>query len=520
MNSPSPNKWLITLAVMIPTLVEILDTSVANVALPHIQGSTSAGQEEVTWVLTSYLVSNAVVIPMSGWFARLMGRKRYLMVSLVVFTVSSILCGAAMSLGQIIAFRIMQGLGGGGLQPMSQAILMETFPPEERGKALGIFGMGAVCGPVLGPLLGGWLTDYYSWRWIFYINLPVGIIAMVMIWTYVFDPPYLERRPRGESIDYVGLSLLCLGLGSLQIVLDKGQLEDWFNSNYIVTLSIVAATCLTVLVFWELRQEKPILDLRIFKDRSFATGNIIMFLGFFAIFGSVVILPLYLQTLMGYTAFLAGWVLGPGAFLAVILMPVAGTLTQRMDARIPLAVGILMCAWSCYYMSGFNLYVDLDTAMISRSIQGVGIAFFFVPCAYATMAFVSKEQMNNASGIFNLLRNLGGSFGVAFVTTLLARRTQFHQHHLAEGLDPYNPGYTMYFNQLQTELSYRLGSLADHADLAREIIYRYLTREAAAISYMDTFYILGVMMLALVALLWIIRKPPRHVAGSEPVAAH
>ena len=519
MNSPSPNKWLIVLAVMIPTLIEILDMSVANVALPHIQGSLSAGQEEVTWVLTSYLVSNAVVIPMSGWFARLMGRKRYLIASLVVFTVSSVLCGAATSLTQIIVFRIIQGLGGGGLQPMSQAILMETFPPEERGKALGIFGMGAVCGPVLGPLLGGYLTDYYSWRWIFYINLPVGIVALAMLWAYIFDPPYQERRARGESIDYVGISLLCVGLGSLQIVLDKGQLEDWFNSEYILILSIVAATCLIVLVFWELRQERPILDLRIFKDRSFATGNIIMFLGFFAIFGSVVLLPLFLQTLMGYTAFLAGWVLGPGAFLAVVLMPVSGTLAQRVDARIPLAIGILMCAWSCYYMAGFSLHVDLDTTMISRLIQGVGIAFFFVPCAYVTMAYVGNEQMNNASGIFNLLRNLGGSFGVAFVTTLLARRTQFHQHHLIDDLDPYNPGYVMYFEQLKTELAYRLGSLADHSDLAREIIYRYLYREAAAIAYMDVFYALGVMMLALIGLLWIIRKPPRGGKGM-PIEAH
>ncbi len=257
MNPPKVNKWLTTLSVMIPTLIEILDTSVANVALTHIQGSLSAGQEEVTWVLTSYLVANAVVIPMSGWLARLLGRKRYLLASLVLFTIASILCGTATSLGMLIFYRVVQGVGGGGLQPMSQAILMETFPPNQRGLAMGIFGMGVVVGPILGPLLGGYLTDNYSWRWIFYINLPIGILALFMIISFVFDPSYHERMEAGEKIDYMGLMLLCVGLGCLQIVLDKGQMEDWFNSDYIVVLSIIACIALIFLVFWELRQNVP-----------------------------------------------------------------------------------------------------------------------------------------------------------------------------------------------------------------------------------------------------------------------
>jgi DHA2 family multidrug resistance protein len=311
MNPPHVNKWLITASVMIPTLIEILDTSVANVALNHIQGSLSAGQEEVTWVLTSYLVANAVVIPMSGWFARLMGRKRYLLASVTVFTLSSLLCGTATRLGQLVVYRIIQGVGGGGLQPISQAILLETFPPRQRGQAMAIYGMGIVLGPILGPLVGGYFTENFSWHWIFYINLPIGILALFMNYSFVFDPPYQQRMKKGEKVDYLGLALLCLGLGSLQILLDKGQMEDWFSSDFIFVLSVVSALSLTIFVFWELGQENPILDLRIFKDQSFATGNAVMFMGFFAFFGSIVLLPMYLQQLLGYSAFDAGLVLGP-----------------------------------------------------------------------------------------------------------------------------------------------------------------------------------------------------------------
>jgi len=338
------NKWIITLAVMIPTLIEILDTSVANVALNHIQGSLSAGQEEVTWVLTSYLVANAVIIPMSGWLARVLGRKRYLMASLILFTVSSLLCGAATSLPQLIVFRIIQGIGGGGLQPMSQAILLETFSARQRGLAMSIFGMGVVLGPIMGPLLGGYLTDNFSWRWIFYINLPVGILALYMVQTFVFDPHYQERREKGEKIDTIGLALLCLGIGCLQIVLDKGQTEDWFSSNLILVLSLVSAVSLVTLVFWELAHERPIVDLRIFKNVSFATGNVVMFLGFFAFFGSIVLLPMYLQGLMGYTAYLAGLVLGPGGGVALLAMPMVGKLTERVDSRLLLGIGLLVNA--------------------------------------------------------------------------------------------------------------------------------------------------------------------------------
>jgi len=511
--APSPNKWLITASVMIPTLIEVLDTSVANVALKHIQGSLSAGQEEVTWVLTSYLVANAVVIPMSGWLARVMGRKRYLLASLIVFTGSSLLCGVATSLAQLILFRVVQGIGGGGLQPMSQAILLETFPPRERGMAMGIYGMGVVLGPILGPLLGGYLTDAASWRWIFYINLPIGLAALAMITANVFDPPYQKTQGRGEKIDYLGLSLLCLGIGCLQIVLDKGQQEDWFASNFILVLSVISAISLSALILWELDHDNPILDLRIFRDRSFSVGNSVMFLGFFAFFGSIVLLPLYLQNLMGYTAFLAGVVLGPGGAVTLIMLPLIGKATERIDARLLLSLGLLITAYSLYYMSGFNLGIGIQHAVYSRALQGIGMPFFFVSLTFLTMAHVPREQMNNASAIFNLLRNLGGSFGVAFVTTFLARRTQVHHFRLTERLTPFDPGFMIRLNELKAGLDAKMGDLVDHTRQALGLIYQELNRQAAALAFNEAFLYQALIVLGLAGLVAFMRKPP---SGRRP----
>ena len=503
---------------MLPTLIEILDTSVANVALPHIQGSLSAGQDEVTWVLTSYLVSNAVVIPMSGWLARVAGRKRYLMISIAVFTASSVLCGSATSLAEIIMFRIIQGIGGGGLQPMSQAILLETFPPEQRGLAMGIFGMGIVLGPILGPLVGGYLTDNYSWRWIFYINLPVGALALVLISLFVFDPQYQERRISGERIDYVGLALLALGLGSLQIVLDKGQRDDWFSSNFILTLTVVAVACLTILVIWELYYDKPILDLRAFRDRSFATGNLVMFFTFFAFFGSIVLLPLYLQNLMGYTAFLAGLVLGPGGALTLIMLPLSGKMTERIDARLLLAFGLIITAYSVYYMAGFTGQIDFRTAVMGRLIQGIGMPFIFVPVTYVTMAYVPNDRMNNASAIFNLLRNLGASFGTAFLTTMLEWRSQFHQYRLVDHMTRFNPSFAIPLEQMKSYLDLKMGAVAGHTKLAMQAIYMELQRQAAILAFDDVFFLEAIILVALVGTVWIIRKPP--TGGKSDLPPH
>ena len=505
---PQTNKWLITLSVMIPCMIVILDTSVANVSLTHIQGSLSAGQEEVTWVLTSFMAANAVIIPMSGWFARLFGRKRYLISSVIIFTGSSLLCGAATSLPELILFRVIQGVGGGGLQPMSQSILLETFPEEERGMAMGIFGIGVVLGPIVGPLLGGYLTDSYTWRWIFYINFPVGILAVFMVMSYVFDPPYQQRVQKGEKVDRIGLLLLCLGIGSLQIVLDRGQQEDWFNSRFIVLFSCVAFFCLVLLIFWELHHESPVLDLRIFKDKSFATGNVIVFFGFFAFFGSIVLLPLYLQTLMGYTSFQAGLVLGPGGALTLLMLPIVGKLTERFDSRILLGIGLVVISYSVYYMAGFNLHIDFIKAVMGRLIQGIGMPLFFVTSAFVTMAYVANRDMNNASAIFNLLRTLGGSLGVAFISTLLARRTQFHQHRIIESLNPFDPGFNYRLEQLKAALDVKLGAITEHGSMALGIIYRAMRRESAAMAFNDIFLIQCVIFLSLLGTLFILRKPP------------
>jgi MFS transporter, DHA2 family, multidrug resistance protein len=515
-NNPHINKWLITMSVMIPTMIEILDTSVANVSLTHIQGSLSAGQEEVTWVLTSYLVANAIIIPMSGWFARIFGRKRYLIFSIILFTVSSLLCGTATSLMGLIFFRIMQGIGGGGLQPMSQSILMETFPPEERGMALGIYGIGVVVGPILGPLLGGFLTDNYSWRWIFYINLPIGILAVMMCVNNIFDPPYQKRWQKGEKVDTIGIALLCLGIGSLQILLDKGQQEDWFQSQLIIILSCIAFISLVFLIFWELRQKSPVLDLGIFRDRSFVAGNMIMFFAFFAFFGSIVLLPLYLQTLMGYTSFNAGLVLGPGGLLTLLMLPLVGKLTKSIDARFLLGIGLLILSFSVYYMSGFNLTMDFRNAVTGRIIQGLGMPMLFVTASYLTMAYVPLNHMNNATAIFSLLRNLGGSFGVAFISTMVARRTQFHQLRITENLTQFDPGFVYRLQQLKTALEIRLGTMTDHSQQAMGIIYRGIRTQAAAMAFDDTFYVQTFIFLGLVCVLFFVRRPPvGKVPGPE-----
>ncbi|EPR44587.1 drug resistance transporter, EmrB/QacA subfamily [Desulfovibrio sp. X2] len=513
------NKYVVTVSVMIPTLIEILDTSIANVSLAHIQGSLSAGQDEVTWVLTSYLVSNAIVIPISGWLARLMGRKTYLLASVALFTLASMLCGMATSLGQLIFFRVVQGIGGGGLQPMSQAILLEAYPAEERGMAMSVFAMGAVLGPILGPLIGGWITDSYSWRWIFYINVPFGVLALFLISSFISDPEYMKRREKGEGVDYVGLALLAVGLGALQIVLDKGQRDDWFSSDFILTLAVTAGVCLLAFLVWELTRKQPIVDLREFRDRSFALGNLLMFFGFFAFFGAIVLLPLYLQNLMGYTAYLAGLVLGPGGLIMLLVLPIVGRLTQKMDARILLCMGMLVNAYSLSYMAGFTLQIDFGTAILARNIQAVGIALFFPPLALLTMAYVPRERMNNASAIFNLLRNLGGSFGTAFVTTMLARRAQFHQARIVERLNPSQTGYAEALDHLRRFLDTSLLPPGDTATRAMGEIYNQALRQASAMAYLDVFQLQSWIFLVLAGLLWIMRRP-RPGAGQDGPPVH
>jgi DHA2 family multidrug resistance protein len=501
---PQVNKWLVTVTVMLPTIIEILDTSVANVALGHMQGSLSAGLDEVTWVLTSYLVSNAIIIPITGWLAGAFGRKNYLIFSLGLFTFSSLMCGAAPNLETLILFRVLQGIGGGALQPLALAILLESFPPREHGMAMAVYGVGIVFAPIMGPLLGGYLTDNFSWRWIFYINLPLGGLAILMTSFFIFDPAYVRQVQ--NKIDYWGLTLLCVGLGALQIVLDRGERENWFDSSFILILTLAAVVCLILFVWVELRQPFPVVRLQIFKNRSFSTGNIIMFLCFFAFFGSIVLLPIYLQNLMGYTAFLAGLVLGPGGLSTLVMMPLVGRLIGVVDARLLLTFGMLVNAYALYLMSAFTLTADFTSIILPRVLQGIGISCFFVPLSTLTLSSIPKPEMGNGSAIFNLLRNLGGSFGVAFITTMLSRRTQFHQSHLIEGFSVFD----FKLQQAQETLSRILIEAGLEGTIARqgalEALYRQLQKQAAMLGFNDVFWLLSLFFLGLVPLVVLIRR--------------
>jgi len=506
------NKWIIALTVMLPTLIEIIDTSVVNVSLDHIRGSLSAGLDESTWVITSYLVSNAIIIPITGWLSRFIGRKQYLILSIAVFTASSFMCGSAWSLQSLVFFRVLQGMGGGALQPLSQAILLETFPARQRGMAMAIFGVGVMFGPIVGPLLGGWITDTWSWHWIFFLNVPIGIISILMVMVFIIDPPYMERMRM--RIDYWGLFLLAIGIGCLQIVLDQGQRADWFSSPAIIYLSFIAASCLILFVMVELFSENPVVNLRAFKHLTFSSGNIIMFLVFFGLFGSIVLLPVYLQTLMGYTSFLAGLALGPGGISTMIAMPIAGVLVNKVNPKAILAFGIMIAAYSVHLMSQFNLFADFNAVLWPRVLLGVGMGFIFIPLTTLTMAAMRKEEMGNATAIFNLLRNLGGSFGVAFITTVLARRVQFHQARLIEHLTPFDRNMQVVVPQISEFLRQKgfPSPLLDQGSLG--VIQGELLRQASMLSFNDAFYLLSIMMAVVLLFVPLMKKGEEDVSAS------
>ena len=508
------NKWIIALTVMLPTLIEIVDTSVVNVALDHIRGSLSAGIDESTWTITSYLVSNAIIIPMTGWLSRLFGRKRYLIFSISLFTFSSLLCGLSWNLQSLVVFRILQGIGGGALQPISQSILLETFPRKQHGMAMAIFGVGIMFGPIIGPLLGGWITDNWSWHWIFFINIPIGIVSVLMVLFFIVDPPYMKRMKM--KIDYWGLTFLALGLGCLQIVLDKGQTEDWFSSGFITSLSMISFVSMVLFLVVEYFAEHPIVNLKTFRNISFSTGCMVMFFAFFNLFGSIVLLPIYLQTLMGYTASLAGMVLGPGGIATLIAMPIAGRLVTKVNPKGLLAFGIIVAAYSTHLMSQFSLFADFNTVIWPRIVLGVGMGFLFIPLTTMTMSSVSKEDMGNASAIYNLLRNLGGSFGVAFVTTMLARRAQMHEVRLVEHLTPFDRNYQIATHQAAQMLQYRGldPSMANQGGLG--VIYGRFLKQASMMAFNDAFYLLSIFMICIVPLVFLMKK----AKGESPAGMH
>jgi DHA2 family multidrug resistance protein len=431
--TPKVNPWLIGVAVSLAAFMEALDTSIANVALPHIAGSMGASNDESTWVLTSYLVSNAIVLPISGFLVDWLGRKRFFLICVGFFTVSSFLCGLAPSLGMLLLFRVLQGAFGGGLQPMTQAILADSFPAAKRGLAFALYGVSVICGPAIGPTLGGWITDNYSWRWIFYINVPAGILAVLLVSQLVEDPPYLSRmRKRAARFDYIGFGLLAIGVGALQVALDKGQEDDWFGSRFITTLVVLAAVGLVSLVVWEWFQKEPIVDVRLFKVFNFASCSLMFFVVGMVLFSSTVLLPQFLQTLMGYTAETAGMVLSVAAILLVFLLPLVGRLTARFQARYLLAFGWIALAVGMYLScKHLDLFISFRVATVLRILQYLPVGFLFVPLTMAAYVGLSAEKTNAAAGLMNFMRNIGQSVGTSAVTTLIARRSQYHQSVLA-----------------------------------------------------------------------------------------
>jgi DHA2 family multidrug resistance protein len=505
---PAVNPWIIAVAVTLATFMEVLDTSIANVALPHIAGSLSAGQDESTWVLTSYLVSNAIVLPLSGWLSSIMGRKRFYMSCVALFTISSALCGFSFNLPMLIVFRVFQGVGGGGLQPSEQAILADTFPPAKRGMAFAVYGIAVVTAPAIGPTLGGWITDNFSWRWIFFVNIPVGILSLVLTSRLIQDPPDFRRRKLSETkIDYIGLGLIALGLGTLQVILDKGQREDWFESHFIVILTIVSVASLLFVIFWEWRQKDPIVDLHLFRNRTFASANFLMFMLGFALLGSTLLIPLFAQTLLGYTAEDAGKALSPGGFVIMLLLPLVGFLLSRYDPRWLIVFGLGMLSFSLLRMTRFDLDVDFRTLVVARVYQAIGLAFLFVPINTVAYSFLPREKNNAASGLMNLARNIGGSVGISVVTTMLARRTQFHQARMVNQLSSGNPKFQATLQGLTATFTAQGLDAASALQKAYAMVQANLIRQATMLAYIDNFWLLGVVIGCLVPTVFLIKKP-------------
>jgi DHA2 family multidrug resistance protein len=500
--------WIIAMTVMLATFMEVLDTSVANVSLPHIAGSLSASMDESTWMLTSYLVANAIILPMGGWFSMLFGRKRFYMICVAIFTISSFLCGIAPSLSALIFFRVLQGIGGGALQPVSQAILVESFPREKQGMAMAVYGMGVVVAPVIGPTLGGWITDNYTWRWIFFINIPVGILSLVLTALLIFDPPYLKRKSLGNGfkIDYMGFGLLALGLGALEVVMDEGQKEDWFGSPFIVTFAIITVVCLIAVVFWELWQKEPIIDFHILKDRNYALATLSMLVLGFVLYASTALMPLFLQTLLGYTAMMSGLVLSPGGLVIVICLPVVGILVRKYQPRWLVIFGVVVTSLGLFRMARFTLGIDYHTAVMSRMVQSFGLAFLFVPISATAFAFIPKERTSYATGLFNLARNIGGSSGIATATTLLARRAQFHQSVMVAHLTPFNWRYRESVAGAAAILRSAGSSAPDANVQAQGMIYGTMLRQSNMLAFADAFWVMGAMFLLIIPLMFLIKK--------------
>lgn len=489
---------------MLATFMEVLDTSVATVSLPHIAGNLSATTDESTWVLTSYLISNAIVLPTSGWLSQRLGRKRYQLLSVTAFTLASMWCGAANSLGMLVLARVVQGAAGGGLQPVSQAVLLESFPVHRRGQAMAVYGMGIIVSPLLGPLLGGWITDNYSWRWIFYVNVPVGILALVMIYTFVEDPPYLQRL-KGASIDYWGLGFLAIALTCLQVTLDKGQEADWFGAVWVRWFVVIAAIAFAAFIVRELSTTSPIVNLRIFSDRNLATGTFLIGLLGIIIYGTTTLLPLFLQDLVGYTAYNSGLAVAPRGIGAILSMVIAGRLIGRFDERLLITVGVIIRGASLFMLGDLNLGMSMGSVVWPNIVNGFANGFLFVPLTTITMKTLPRELMGAGTGLYNLLRNMGASFGISMVTTLLTRGEQAHQTMLGAHLNASSLNYLNAIQQLSHYFDLQSGSAIAVRD-AMGTIYQQLRQQAMLLSYIGDFRLLGYLSIACLPFLFFFRN--------------
>lgn len=511
---PRANPWVIAFTVTLATFMEALDTSIANVAMPHIAGNLSASRDEGTWVLTSYLVANAVVLPISGWISNRIGRKRFYMSCVALFTLSSLLCGLAPSLGFLVCLRVLQGAAGGGLQPSEQAILADTFPPAKRAMAFAAYGMAVVLAPAIGPTVGGWITDNYSWRWIFFLNIPVGIISLLLTSRLVEDPPYVaERKKRREDVDYWGLGLLVVAVGALQIMLDKGQEDDWFSSNFIIGCFVTTIIGMILFFARELKVRHPIVDLRLFKNRNFAMTQLVMFMIGASLYATTVLIPQYLQELMGYTAERAGMAISAGGLVLMLLFPLAGFITPKFDQRFIVSCGFVVTTLGLMRITELNLGISFWTAISWRAVIAIGLPFLFVPINVLCYADIPQNRNNEVSGMTALSRNLGGSFGISFVTTLLTRRAQAHEMYLGAHQTPGVPAYDLISGGLTAAFEKSGLSHSDALYHATAQIYGMLHVQARTLAYVDTAWILVGLTALLIPIPYLMKRPKRGQSG-------
>ncbi len=509
---PQVNRWIIAISVMFATFMEVLDTTVVNVSLPHISGSLSASIDESTWALTSYLVANAIILPLTGWLARHFGRKRLLMVATTGFTATSFLCGLAPNLPFLIACRVLQGMSGGALQPLSQAVLLEAFPAHERGKAMGVWSLGIVVAPILGPVLGGWLTDSYSWRWVFYINIPIGVVSIIMTQLFIFDPPYLRRT--SDRIDYWGIGLLAVGIGALQILLDKGQEDDWFESHFMTILAVMSVIALIAFLIREMMTDDPVVHLRVFRERTYSAGVFLMTMLGFVLYGSLVLLPIFLQTLLGYPALQAGIALAPrgiGSFLAI---PIIGMIITKTDPRKLLVAGFTGSALTLFWLASINLNAGYWDIYLPQFVQGIALSMLFIPLTTVTMDPIPREEIGNATSMFNLMRNIGGSLGIAVSTTILARRQQMNTNLLGTHVHPFNPNATLLLGKLKSGFAAQGYDAQGAAKRAYAVASGLVYREAAMLSFIHVFRLLGALFLLILPLILLMKQPKHQRKGS------